>query len=281
MTTPAPSKLTKRKIGKRSFSPTHAAETGNEKILRAGAQSGAAPLVSPPGRTGVPAVGKGPAISEDNPGRHPDGASSGLPAWGAQSPGGAPRSARPATAQPAGATPPGGMPGASVSPVPAAPKEPNQEASPGGVIPELASLAHQAKLAEGILDRLEQIAQTKEALIASAREDVISLVFMIICKIAPNILRDRGGLAAVVDANLAQMAKANGAIILLNPDDYHALAEIGVLATSRYQEMNIRFEADTCVGSGGCIVKGMYGTLDSRLETVLKNVMAYLTNGRR
>ena len=99
---------------------------------------------------------------------------------------------------------------------------------------------------------------------AEAEDDMVALCFETVCRVLGPALASAEGLQAQIRQLLAASpSRAEGLALHVHPGDARVLAECGWGAESP------ALVADASVALGGCLLRGVTGTLDARLETIL------------
>lgn len=133
---------------------------------------------------------------------------------------------------------------------------------------------------------LEQIPVQFHSYLADAEDDMLALVYEVVCR----ILGEEGASLPGLRAQLQQCMKAWHGHTLLNielhPDDIALLHSdeecLKLLKTGGFSSdrSNLRWVADQKVSIGGCRLRSAEGALDARLEVQLKTLEATLLSTR-
>lgn len=111
-----------------------------------------------------------------------------------------------------------------------------------------------------------------------AEDGIVAVVYETCCKIMGSAALTRDGIAALVSQSLSAFKEESSVLVRLHPQDLTvlqaAMPEIDAKGSLRWQE-------DATIALGGCVVEGVSGTLDARLETQLDSLREALLTARK
>jgi len=122
----------------------------------------------------------------------------------------------------------------------------------------------------------EQIGSARGALMESAEDAMVDIVFAAICRILGERGADRDTIRTIVRETVASTREREQVVARLHPDDAALLKGDGDLAGMG----DVRISADASIALGGCIIDGPGGTLDARFDTQLELLAAALKAAR-
>lgn len=139
-----------------------------------------------------------------------------------------------------------------------------------------------AQRLESLQHMLKTLHTETTAIQAAAEDDLVALVFELVCRMVGEQAVTREGVHGMVDAALAQLTHARALAVHLAPADLNALrAEPTWQSIEQSAETNhVQWVADPSVHSG-CRIVTSQGALDARLTTMLELVRQQLLVTRR
>lgn len=144
-----------------------------------------------------------------------------------------------------------------------------------GIAQTQADMAERVMRLEDLLTALEDA--HKDAL-KGREDDVVEAVLAATGKILGKKMVTRRGAAAAIRQACRQIDNRRKLVVRVAPDDLEILAADDVLGGALGG--SARFEADSSVLLGGCVVETAGGTLDARLETQIESLRRVLLRAR-
>lgn len=148
---------------------------------------------------------------------------------------------------------------------------------------------------EGVESQKKELFLTMQSLagliksVTNLRKDVLSKteeqIVKLACGIAEKIINQevatrRDVVLSVIKAALKNISDTDGMKIRINPQDFRYLMEMKKDFLQSFDGMrNIVFEEDVAVKRGGAVVETMFGEVDARLESQLKEIKAAMLQG--
>jgi flagellar assembly protein FliH len=136
-----------------------------------------------------------------------------------------------------------------------------------------------ARLAGVVRQAADQVARRIE----QAEEDMLELVFEIVCRIAGDSAITRDGARRLVKHSIAQLAGSPLVSVRMHAQDVAQLrgdAELAAMLDAAAKD-DVKWLADERVQLGGCLLESASGTLDATLETQLQRLRDTLLATRR
>ncbi len=120
----------------------------------------------------------------------------------------------------------------------------------------------------------------KKEIIKKTEEQIIMLAIAIAEKIInQEVATNKEIILSVLKGALKNIAETDGMKIRLNPQDFHYMMEVKKDFLQSFDGLhNVVFEEDTSIKRGGAIVETMFGEVDARLESQLKEIHAAMLN---
>ncbi|MBV8621501.1 MAG: hypothetical protein JOY84_21770 [Curvibacter sp.] len=132
----------------------------------------------------------------------------------------------------------------------------------------------------------DQLSSGVERQMDLAEDEMLSLVFDVICRILGDKAVQLDGLRGYLDQSLRSWRGHAALSLHLNPDDLNLLLSdpeheqwVDRTATG-HQRGILKWVADTGVQLGGCLLRSSEGALDMRLETQLRQLSEMLSRTR-
>lgn len=124
---------------------------------------------------------------------------------------------------------------------------------------------------------LRSLSEKEGALVKEAEAVLPSLALEVARRVIAGVSFDGEAVKRRVEEVLAEAAPKEGALqVRLSPGDLERLGEAAQAIEGDYPEL--RFEADSALVDGDCVVKGRFGVADARLKTRWKMVADLLAH---
>ena len=120
----------------------------------------------------------------------------------------------------------------------------------------------------------------KKEIIKKTEEQIIMLAIAIAEKIInQEVATSKEIILGVLKGALKNIAETDGMKIRLNPQDFHYMMEVKKDFLQSFDGLhNVVLEEDTSIKRGGAIVETMFGEVDARLESQIKEIHAAMLN---
>jgi flagellar assembly protein FliH len=120
----------------------------------------------------------------------------------------------------------------------------------------------------------------KKEIIKKTEEQIIMLAIAIAEKIInQEVATSKEIILSVLKGALKNIAETDGMKIRLNPQDFHYMMEVKKDFLQSFDGLhNVVLEEDTSIKRGGAIVETMFGEVDARLESQIKEIHAAMLN---
>jgi len=121
---------------------------------------------------------------------------------------------------------------------------------------------------------VEEARKTKESIIRSAEEDIVSLALAIARKIIDKEVRENSDIIInLIRSTLAMVGNAGNSKILVNSHDFETVAENRFSLASPGQAIeHLEVQLDNRITPGGFIIESDVGIVDAQLETRISKV---------
>jgi flagellar assembly protein FliH len=122
----------------------------------------------------------------------------------------------------------------------------------------------------------KMIPQIKKEAVEKTEEQIVRLAIAIAEKIINQEVATRKEIIlGVLKGALKNIAETDGMKIRINPQDFRYMMEVKKDFIQSFDGMrNVVFEEDSSIKRGGAIVETMFGEVDARLESQLKEIKA-------
>lgn len=129
---------------------------------------------------------------------------------------------------------------------------------------------------ESLEKLIESISSARQESIAAREDELVEIVYAAVTKLLGNILNTKDGVVAAIRNVSQYVNKRDKLVFRVSEKDYQLLKDIDKRSLIVGDAKEINVIADQHVQLGGCIVETTAGSLDSRLEVQLKNLMETL-----
>lgn len=136
---------------------------------------------------------------------------------------------------------------------------------------------------ESLAGLIRAVTALRKDIILKSEEQIVKLA----CGIAEKIINQevatrRDIVLSVIKAALRNISDTDGMKIRINPQDFRYLMEMKKDFLQSFDGMrNIVFEEDIAIKKGGAVVETMFGEVDARLESQLREIKAAMLQGDR
>jgi flagellar assembly protein FliH len=121
----------------------------------------------------------------------------------------------------------------------------------------------------------------KTDIIDKAHEQIVKLAIAIAEKVLnQEVTTHKDVIVSVLKNALKNIAETEGMKIRLNPQDFRYMMEVKKDFLQTFDGLrNVVFEEDTSIKRGGAVIETMFGEVDARLESQLKEIKSAMLQG--
>ena len=133
---------------------------------------------------------------------------------------------------------------------------------------------------EAIAVMTKQIPEIRKDIVEKSEQQIVKLAVAIAEKILNQEITTRKDIILdVLKGALKNVSETEGMKIRLNPLDFRYMMEVKKDFLQSFDGVrNIIFEEDTSIRKGGAVIETMFGEVDARLESQLKEIKTALLN---
>jgi flagellar assembly protein FliH len=137
-----------------------------------------------------------------------------------------------------------------------------------------------ASLLEALAAMMKKIPQIERDIIEKSEEQIIKLAIAVAEKIIGQEITTRKEIIIdVLRSALRNVSETEGMKIRLNPLDFRYMMEVKKDFLQSFDGVrNVVFEEDSSIRRGGAVIETMFGEVDARLESQLKEIKTALLN---
>jgi flagellar biosynthesis/type III secretory pathway protein FliH len=121
---------------------------------------------------------------------------------------------------------------------------------------------------------LDELQQVRSQVLDAAEDTVVEIAFAAICRLAGTEAASRDVAAHAVRQACAELRTGDALTVLVHPGD------LAQLVSQLERPPGVNLVASPAIGVGGCMIDGVAGTLDARLETQLDQLRLALLRVR-
>jgi len=121
---------------------------------------------------------------------------------------------------------------------------------------------------------IKKVSRVRDEILLNTEQQVVKLAFAIAEKVINQEVTTRRDIVlSVLKKALNNISETEGMKIRLNPHDFRYMMEMKKDFLQSFEGIrNVTFEEDTAVKRGGAVVETMFGEVDARLESQLREI---------